>query len=60
MRNRYMLLVYAWQGVLSTSTELNDSHYMEWNKHYLGYVIKLDDYVSIWFLSCIHPQCFMI
>ena len=48
-----MLLVYACQGVLSASTELNDSHYIEWDKHYLGYVTELDDYVSIRFLSCI-------
>ena len=60
MRNRYMLLVYACQSVLSASTELNDSHYIEWNKHYLGYVIELDDYVSIWFLAHIHPQMYVL
>ena len=41
-----MLLVYACQDVLSASTELNDSHYIECNKHYLSYAIELDVYVS--------------
>ena len=59
MRNRYVLLVYACQYVLSASTELNDSHYIEWNKYYLGNVIELDDYVYIWFLSRIHPQMYV-
>ena len=51
-----MLLVYACQGVLSALTELNDSHYIEWDKRYFCYVIELDDYVSIRFLSRIHLQ----
>ena len=55
-----MLLVYACQSVLSASTGLNDSHNIEWNKHYLGYVIELDDYASIWFLSHIHPQMYVL
>ena len=46
--------------VLSASMELNDSHYIEWDKHYLSYVIALDDYVSIRSLSRIHIQSFVL
>ena len=51
-----MLLAYSCQVVLSVSTELNDSHFIEWDKHYLSYVIDLDDYVSIRFLSRISSK----
>ena len=47
MRN--MLLAYACQGIFSASTEPDDSHFIEWDKHYLSYVIELDDFVSIRF-----------
>ena len=53
-----MLSVYACQGVLSALTELNDSHYIEWDKYYMSYVIELDDYVSIRLLSRIHLGVF--
>ena len=39
----YMSLVDVCQDVLSASMEPNDSHYIERNKHSLGYVIELDD-----------------
>ena len=57
-----MLLVYVCQDVLSASTELNDSRYVERNKHYLGYVIELDDLrLHLIFVSHSPPNvCFTI
>ena len=48
----YMLV----NAFFSTSTELNDSHHIEWDKHYLRYVIVWDDYVSMRYLYRIHLQ----
>ena len=49
MKNMLLALLFACQGVLSATTEPNDSHSIEWDKHLLSYVIELDDYVSIRF-----------
>ena len=49
MRNMLLALLYACQCVFSASTEPNDSHFIEWDKHQLSYVIELDDDVSIRF-----------
>ena len=51
-----MLVVYACQGVLSASKELNDSHFIEWDEHYQSYVIELDDCVSIRFFLASKPK----
>ena len=45
---------------IALPTELNVIHYIQWNKHYLGCVIELDEYVSIWLLSRIHPQRYVL
>ena len=55
-----MLLIYACQDILSALTELNGSHYIWLDKHYLSYVIELDYYVSIHSLSRIHLQRYVL
>ena len=53
-----MLLVYVCQDVLSALMELNDSHYIERNEHYLGYVIELDVFTSSFdFCLAFTPKC---